>query len=134
MTKINTFALSNKVFEHKYWVDVTDKEGGFPPGVLQIRIDNSSLELQVKLNKEYGQLVRNRQQLHMFIFPCTDGLMPHHMPANPYQIIQNTVQIFPIDRQNRATLSLRTLLMQSRHSRRGYLLYLAMTHSAEGPK
>ena len=111
-----------------------DKEGGFPPGVLQIGIDNSSLELQAKLDEEYGQLVRNRQQLCTFIFPRTDGLTPHHMPANPYWIIQNAVQIFPIDRQNRATLSLHTLLMQSRRSQRGYLLYLATTHSAEGPK
>ena len=113
---------------------MTDKEGGFPPGVLQIGINNSSLELQAKLNEEYGQLVKNRQQLCMFIFPRADGLMPHHMPANPYQIIQNAVQIFPIDKQNRATLSLRTLSMQSGRSRRGYLLYLVTTHSAEGPK
>ncbi|KIM63450.1 hypothetical protein SCLCIDRAFT_1173084 [Scleroderma citrinum Foug A] len=91
-TKINTFVLSNKAFEHKYQVNVMDKEGGFPPGVLQIRINDSSLELQVKLDEEYGQLVRNRQQLCMFIFPRADGLTPHHIPANPYWIIQNAAE------------------------------------------
>ena len=96
--KIDTFALSNTEFEHKSQVDVMDK-GGFLPGVLQIGIDDSSLELQAKLNKEYGQLVKDRQELCTFIFPRADGLTPHYMPVNLYQIIQNTVQIFHIDRQ-----------------------------------
>ncbi|KAF8834028.1 beta and beta-prime subunits of DNA dependent RNA-polymerase [Paxillus ammoniavirescens] len=54
--KIDTFGPSDKEFEHNYWVDVTDKEGGFLPGVLQIGIDDSSLELQAKLDEEYGRL------------------------------------------------------------------------------
>lgn len=40
----------------------------------------------------------------MFIFPRTDGLMPHYMPTNLYQIIQNVVQIFDIDRQKPSDL------------------------------
>ncbi|KAG8218126.1 hypothetical protein J3R82DRAFT_3658 [Butyriboletus roseoflavus] len=43
--KINTFGMSDKEFKHNYQVDVTDKEGGFLSGVLQIGIDDSSLEL-----------------------------------------------------------------------------------------
>ncbi|KAL4072341.1 hypothetical protein V8B97DRAFT_2040266 [Scleroderma yunnanense] len=96
--KIDMFVLSNKEFEHKYCIDVMDKEGGFLPGVLQIGIDDSSLELQAKLNEEYRQLVQDRRELCMFIFPHADGLTPHYMPVNLYCIIQNVTQIFHIDR------------------------------------
>ena len=102
--KIDTFALNNKEFEHKYRVDVTDKEGGFLPGVLQIGIDDSSLELQAKLDEEYERLVQDRHELRTFIFPRADGLTPHYMPVNLYRIIQNAVQIFHIDRRKPSDL------------------------------
>ena len=54
---IETFGLSNKEFEHNYRVDVTDPAGGFMANVLQAGIDDSSLELQAKLDEEYGRLV-----------------------------------------------------------------------------
>jgi len=65
---------------------VVYKEGEFLPGVLQIRIDDSSLELQAKLDEKYGWLVKDRQELHMFIFPCTDGLttLYAHQPLLDY--------------------------------------------------
>jgi len=102
--KRNMFMLSNKEFEHEYWVDMTDKEGGFLPGVLQIGINDSSLELQAKFDEEYGRVVKDRQELHTFIFPHIDGLTPHYMPINLYWIIQNAVQIFHIDRQKPSNL------------------------------
>ncbi|KAL4070605.1 RNA polymerase II largest subunit [Scleroderma citrinum] len=95
--KIDVFVLSNKEFEHKYCIDVTDKEGGFLPGVLQIGINNSLLELQAKLDEEYGELCT-------FIFSHMDGLTPHCMPINLYHIIQNVMQIFHIDRQKPSNL------------------------------
>ncbi|KAL4064638.1 RNA polymerase II largest subunit [Scleroderma citrinum] len=96
--KIDMFVLSNKEFEHKYHIDMMDKEGGFLLGVLQIGINDSSLELQAKLDEEYRQLVQDRRELCMFIFPHVDGLTPHYMPVNLYCIIQNATQIFHIDR------------------------------------
>ena len=44
---INTFSLNNKEFEHNYRVDLTDPVGGFLPGVLQVGLDDSSLELML---------------------------------------------------------------------------------------
>ncbi|KAI6107391.1 DNA-directed RNA polymerase II, subunit 1 [Pisolithus croceorrhizus] len=71
--RIDTFGLSNREFEHKY--------RGFLPGVLQIGIDDSSLELQAKLDEEYARLVQDRRELRT--------LTPHYMPVNLHRIIQN---------------------------------------------
>jgi DNA-directed RNA polymerase II subunit RPB1 len=55
---IETFGLNDREFEHNYRVDVTDPAGGFLPSVLQVGVDERSLELQVKFNdEEYGHLV-----------------------------------------------------------------------------
>ncbi|KAG6904697.1 hypothetical protein DXG01_007832 [Tephrocybe rancida] len=54
---IETFGLNHKEFEHNYCVDVTDPAGGFLPGVLQVGIGGSSLELQSKLGGEYARLL-----------------------------------------------------------------------------
>lgn len=57
--KYGTFGLNDHEFEHIYRIDVTDPSGGFLPGILQVGIDNSSLELQSKLDAECAQLVEN---------------------------------------------------------------------------
>ena len=44
--QIEIFHLNNQEFEYNYQVDVTDPAGGFIPGVLQVGIDDSFLELQ----------------------------------------------------------------------------------------
>jgi hypothetical protein len=41
---IETFGLNDREFEHNYPGDVTDPAGGFLPGVLQVGVDDSSLE------------------------------------------------------------------------------------------
>ena len=48
---IKTFGLNDTDFEHRYRVDVTDPSGGFLPSVLQVGIDDSSLELQRRLDE-----------------------------------------------------------------------------------
>ncbi|TFK38673.1 hypothetical protein BDQ12DRAFT_683152 [Crucibulum laeve] len=83
---IETFGLNNKEFEHNYRVDVTDPAGGFLPGVLQVGVDDSSLELQVKLDEEYTQLVEDRRLLRHFVFP------------------RNAIHIFHIDRRKPSDL------------------------------
>ena len=81
----------SKEFKHQYQVDVTDKEGGFLPGVLQIGIDDSSLELQAKLDKEYRHLVQDcsvanihiplHGQSHSGLPSCQPP--PHHPECDP---------------------------------------------------
>ncbi|KAI6095134.1 RNA polymerase 2 [Pisolithus croceorrhizus] len=102
--RIDVFRLSNREFKHKYHVDISDKEGSFLPGVLQIGINDSSLELQAKLDEEYAHLVQDHRELLTFIFPCTDSLTPHHMPVNLHHIIQNAIQNFHIDHRKLSDL------------------------------
>jgi len=71
---IDTSGFNNKDFEDTYCVDVTDPARGFLPGVLQVGLDDNSLELQAKLDEEYKQLVEDRKLLQDFIFPRADPI------------------------------------------------------------
>lgn len=102
--RIETFHLNNREFEHNYRVDVTDPAGGFLPGVLQVGIDDNSLELQARLDEEYAQLLEDRRILREFIFPRTPDSVPHYLPVNLQRIVQNAVQIFHIDRRKPSDL------------------------------
>ena len=101
---IETFALNNREFEHDYRVDVTDPSGGFLPGVLQLGLDDSSLELQAKLDEEFAQLSEDRRLLREFIFPRSDPSTARYLPVNLHRIVQNAVQIFHIDRRKPSDL------------------------------
>ncbi|KAF8885266.1 hypothetical protein CPB84DRAFT_1850463 [Gymnopilus junonius] len=101
---IETFGLSNREFEHNYRVDVTDPAGGFLPGVLQVGIDDSSLELQAKLDEEYARLAEDRGLLREFIFPRVSTTQPHYLPVNLHRIVQNAIQIFHVDRRKPSDL------------------------------
>ncbi|KAH9949477.1 beta and beta-prime subunits of DNA dependent RNA-polymerase [Amylocystis lapponica] len=101
---IETFALPNREFEHYYRVDVTDPSGGFLPGVLQVGLDDSSVELQAKLDEEFDQLKEDRRLLREFIFPRQDPSIPHYLPVNLQRIVQNAIQIFHIDRRKPSDL------------------------------
>ncbi|KAK0440787.1 DNA-directed RNA polymerase II, subunit 1 [Armillaria borealis] len=92
---IDTFGLNNREFEHNYRVDVTDPTGGFLPGVLQVGLDDSSLELQAKLDEEYRQLVDDRRMLRQFIFPRQDPSIPQYLPVNLQRIVQNAMILEP---------------------------------------
>ena len=101
---ITTFHLSNAAFERMYRVDVTDPKHGFKPGVLQVGLDDSSLELQHLLDEEYAQLTEDRRELREFIFRGSDPQMPHYLPVNLRRTIQNAQQIFHIDRRKPSNL------------------------------
>ena len=101
---IDTFALNDKEFEHNYRVDVTDPSGGFLPGVLQVGLDDSSLELQAKLDEEFAQLMEDRRVLREFILPRMDATTPQYLPVNLQRIVQNAMQIFHIDRRKPSDL------------------------------
>ncbi|OJA21040.1 hypothetical protein AZE42_05538 [Rhizopogon vesiculosus] len=89
---IDTFGLDNEAFEHNYRVDVTDGKNSFLPNTLQIGVDGSSLELQMKLDEEYNELLNDRRLLREFAFPTADGLTPHYLPVNLHRIIQNATE------------------------------------------
>jgi DNA-directed RNA polymerase II subunit RPB1 len=101
---IETFGLNHEEFEHNYRVDVTVADGGFLPGVLQVGIDDSSLELQSKLDEEFARLVEDRRVLREFIFPRAPTTSPHYLPVNLQRIVQNAMQIFHIDRRKPSDL------------------------------
>lgn len=101
---VETFAMNSREFEHNYKVDVTVRGGGFQSGVLQPGLDDSSLELQVKLDEEFAQLTEDRRLLREFIFPRHDPVAPHYLPVNLQRIVQNAIQIFHIDRRQPSDL------------------------------
>ncbi|KAJ7293955.1 DNA-directed RNA polymerase II, subunit 1, partial [Mycena rebaudengoi] len=101
---VDTFALNDEQFRHNYRVDVTDEKGGFMSGVLQVGLDDSSLELQAKLDEEYTQLVSDRHMLRTFIFPRADPTTNFYLPVNLQRIVQNATQIFHIDRRQPSDL------------------------------
>ena len=101
---IETFALNDVQFEHDYRVDVTDPSGGFLPGVLQVGLDDSSSDLQAKLDEEFDQLKEDRRLLRTFIFPQTDPAAARYLPVNLQRIVQNALQIFHIDRRKPSDL------------------------------
>ncbi|KAJ7480001.1 DNA-directed RNA polymerase II, subunit 1 [Mycena galericulata] len=101
---VDTFALNDEEFKHQYRVDVTDEKGGFVAGVLQVGLDDSSLELQAKLDEEYTQLVEDRRLLRTFIFPRADPTTNFYLPVNLMRIVQNSKQIFHIDHRKPSDL------------------------------
>ncbi|KAF9525762.1 hypothetical protein CPB83DRAFT_870741 [Crepidotus variabilis] len=76
MDNNQNIGLKDHEFEHNYRVDVTDPAGGFLPGILQLGVDHSSLDLQVKLDEEFGRLVEDRRLLRDFIFPRVSTNQP----------------------------------------------------------
>ncbi|KAE9388837.1 beta and beta-prime subunits of DNA dependent RNA-polymerase [Gymnopus androsaceus JB14] len=81
------FIFGEDEFEHNYQVDVTDPTSGFLPGVLQVGINNSSLELQKKLNEE------------------STSLLLIYLPVDLSRIVQNATQIFHIGHRKPSDLN-----------------------------
>ncbi|EKD04138.1 DNA-directed RNA polymerase ii largest subunit [Trichosporon asahii var. asahii CBS 8904] len=94
---LDTLRLSDAAFESKYRVDVLGATGGFKKGTLEAGIDQTSVDLQKLLDEEWGQLVEDRRLLREEIFP--DGDPGHPLPVNIKRIIQNSQQIFHIDKR-----------------------------------
>jgi len=95
---MNTFTLNTKQFEHDYHVDVTIPQKGFLPRVLQVGIDSTSLDLQMKLDEEYQMLQEDWRLLRTLIYPG-QASVSQYLPVNLRRIIQNAKQIFHIDRR-----------------------------------
>ncbi|KAJ8073228.1 DNA-directed RNA polymerase II core subunit rpo21 [Marasmius tenuissimus] len=87
----NMFGLNNKEFKHIYRVDVTDPSGGFLPDVLQVGLDDSSLELQTKLDKKFTTLIEDCRLLRNFMFPRQDPNVSQYLLINIQCIVQNAM-------------------------------------------
>ncbi|KAJ6573844.1 DNA-directed RNA polymerase II, subunit 1 [Mycena vulgaris] len=101
---VDTFALNHEQFKRNYRVDVTDGKTGFAPGTLQVGVDDSSLELQARLDEEYNQLSEDRRLMRSFIFPLANPTTSFYLPVNLRRIVQNAAQIFHIDRRQPSDL------------------------------
>jgi len=62
----------------------------------RVGLNDSSLELQVKLDEEFSQLIDDRRLLRVFVFPRTDLSKSHYLPVNLHQIVRNAIQILHI--------------------------------------
>ena len=50
-----SYQIDDSRLERKYGVDITNKRLCFRPGVLQVGLDDSSPQLQAKLDQEHEQ-------------------------------------------------------------------------------
>lgn len=73
-------------------------------GLKPTGLDDSSLELQVKLDEEFAQLSEDHCMLRDSIFPRQDPANAHYLPVNLQCIVQNTIQIIHIDRRKLSDL------------------------------
>ncbi|KAF7333371.1 DNA-directed RNA polymerase subunit [Mycena venus] len=103
---IHTFACNDATFRKHYKVDVTEVNSGsgFMPGTLQVGLDDSSLELQAKLDEEFAQLAEDRQLMRTFIFPQSPPYTRFYLPVNLMRIVQNAGQIFHINNRQPSDL------------------------------
>ena len=92
---IEPVRMSNAKFENTYRVDVMDPEWAFKKGMLQIGLDEGTVEVQAMLDEEYEQLCEDRNLLRNYILKSGDAQKA--LPVNLRRIIQNAQQIFHID-------------------------------------
>lgn len=99
--------MDNRQFDPRlgYCVNVTLLTGGFLTDVLKVGIDDDSLELQQKLDEEYARLEQDRELLRSFIFRGRDVSINDALPANLLRLVQNTSQIYSIDRRKPSDLA-----------------------------
>ena len=72
--------------------------------MLQVGLDDSSLELQAKLDEEYDQLSEDRRLMRTFIFARSEPNTSFYLPVNLLRIVQNAGQIFHIDQRQPSDL------------------------------
>ncbi|KZW00731.1 beta and beta-prime subunits of DNA dependent RNA-polymerase [Exidia glandulosa HHB12029] len=101
---IESFQLDDAHFDRKYRVDLTDPKLGFHHGTLAAGLDDSSPELQAKLDDEFTQLGLDRRTLRQDVFRNADPRVAQYLPVNLRRIIQNAQQIFHIDRRKPSDL------------------------------
>ncbi len=101
--RVDSYFGSNNAFRAKYKVDVLTGSG-FKRGTLQAGLASRSIMLQNELDKEYTKLSEDRDLLRTFIFAYGDGNQAQYLPVNLRRVIQNSQQMFQIDRRKPSDL------------------------------
>ena len=96
---------SNAEFERMYRVDVFgDRARPIDPRRLEIGNDfQADVDVQNLLDEEFEQLVADRRLCRMQIFPTGENTRP--LPVNIRRILQNSQQIFRLDRHKPSDLT-----------------------------
>jgi len=123
--KLDTIKMSNKAFERKYHIDLTDKSKGFKQGTLDYSvikgIEEADVEaakrgepdMQTLLEQEFKQLETDRNLLRNYIFTEGDDGWP--MPTNIRRYIWNSKQMFHVDHKRPSDLDPRHILESIRN-------------------
>lgn len=101
---IDTIPGEDSAFEKRYRVDLMSPKTSIKPGLIESGLEIiGNTELQAVLDGEYKQLVEDRKYLRKVF---VDGEHNWPLPVNIRRIIQNSQQIFHIDRTKASDLSL----------------------------
>ncbi|SGZ57442.1 CIC11C00000004322 [Sungouiella intermedia] len=102
---VDTIPGSDFNFEKRYRIDVLDPSHSISESLLDSGKEiKGDVKLQKVLDKEYDQLLKDRQYLRDVCFPNGDYNWP--LPVNLRRIIQNAQQIFHSGRQKASDLRL----------------------------
>ncbi|CAI4057347.1 hypothetical protein SKDZ_04G1010 [Saccharomyces kudriavzevii ZP591] len=106
---LDTIGGSDKAFEKRYRIDLLHPEHILDPSLLESGSEIlGDLKLQVLLDEEYKQLVKDRKFLReVFV----DGEANWPMPVNIRRIIQNAQQTFHIDHTRPSDLTIKEIVI-----------------------
>ncbi|CAI4057349.1 DNA-directed RNA polymerase II subunit RPB1 SKDI_04G1040 [Saccharomyces kudriavzevii IFO 1802] len=106
---LDTIGGSDKAFEKRYRIDLLNPEHILDPSLLESGSEIlGDLKLQVLLDEEYKQLVKDRKFLReVFV----DGEANWPMPVNIRRIIQNAQQTFHIDHTRPSDLTIKEIVI-----------------------
>lgn len=106
---LDTIGGSDAAFEKRYRVDLLNTDHTLDPSLLESGSEIlGDLKLQVLLNEEYKQLVKDRKFLReVFV----DGEANWPLPVNIRRIIQNAQQTFHIDHTKPSDLTIKDIVL-----------------------
>ncbi|CAI4328104.1 CMF_HP2_G0007430.mRNA.1.CDS.1 [Saccharomyces cerevisiae] len=106
---LDTIGGSDAAFEKRYRVDLLNTDHNLDPSLLESGSEIlGDLKLQVLLDEEYKQLVKDRKFLReVFV----DGEANWPLPVNIRRIIQNAQQTFHIDHTKPSDLTIKDIVL-----------------------
>ncbi|CEP25183.1 unnamed protein product [Cyberlindnera jadinii] len=117
---IDTIPGEDAAFEKRYRVDLMSEKTSIRPHLLESGRDIiGNTELQATLDSEYDQLVEDRKFLRKVFI---DGEHNWPLPVNVRRIIQNSQQIFHVDRSKASDLTLDEIVTGVRKLCQGLLV------------
>jgi DNA-directed RNA polymerase II subunit RPB1 len=102
---VDTIPGSDESFDKRYRIDLMDSSKSIKPSLLESGNEIlGDFELQRTLDKEYANLLDDRNTLRNFVFTNGDHNWP--LPVNMRRVIQNAQQIFNVDRSKASDLTI----------------------------